>query len=230
MPTCFSESGLKFLGSLARHNERPWFEARKHIYEAEVKQPMLDLIAEINVALAGFAPEFVRDPRKCMMRIYRDIRFSKDKRPYKTHAAAWWARQGMEKTSGGGFYLEIGPQAVRVAAGVYMPEREQLYAIRKMLLENHSAVREALRIRGVAPPMAAFDGLPLTRSPKGFPEDHPAADLIAQRQWGVISALPPETATQPALAAKIIKRMRLATPLVSLLNEPLVSAVRKPLF
>ena len=75
------------------------------------------------------------------MRIYRDIRFSKDKRPYKTNLAAWWARHGMEKTSGGGFYLEVSPTAVRIAAGAYMPEREQLLAIRRMLVDRHDDVR-----------------------------------------------------------------------------------------
>ena len=98
---------MKFLKGLKRNNDREWFNARKDVYETELKAPMLALIGEINGGLAGFAPVHVRPPEKCMMRIYRDIRFSNDKRPYKTHMAAWWARQGMEKTSGGGFYLHV---------------------------------------------------------------------------------------------------------------------------
>src|ERR1700721_614550 len=75
---------------------------------------------------------------RVMMRIYRDIRFAKDKRPYKTHVSAWWAREGLQKTSGGGFYFDVSATEVTVAAGVYMPEREQLLAIRRHLSEHHA--------------------------------------------------------------------------------------------
>ena len=102
------------------------------------------MVEEINAALEGFAPEHVRPAQKCVMRIYRDIRFSKDKRPFKTHLAAWWARQGMEKTSGGGYYLQVSATEVMVAAGVYMPEREQVLAIRRHLVEHHGEMRGIL--------------------------------------------------------------------------------------
>ncbi len=226
MAAHFSESGLKFLRGLAKNNEREWFDARKHLYEAEVKKPMLEIIAAINDQLARFAPEFVRDPSKCMMRIYRDIRFSKNKLPYKTHAAAWWARQGLEKTSGGGFYLEISPQSVRVAAGVYMPEKEQLLAIRRLLLERHEDLRRAMKVKGMKP----IDAMKMTRAPKDFPTGHPAMDMILQRQWGIIASLPAGTATQPNLVKEIVKRFKAAAPMVQLLNEPLVSQPRRPLF
>ena len=222
----FSAAGLKFLKDLARHNDRAWFEARKHLYESEVKTPMLQIISEVNDAFASFAPEFVRDPKKCIMRIYRDIRFSKNKQPYKTHAAAWWARHGLEKTSGGGFYLEIGPEAVRVAAGVYMPEKEQLLAIRRMLLERHEDVRRAMKVRGMVP----IDAMKMTRGPKGFPTDHPAGDLLMQKQWGLMTVLPSEAANSPLLVRQIVRRYRLAAPLVSLLNEPLLPRGRKAMF
>ena len=121
MATHFSPEAMKFLRGLARNNDREWFEARRAVYERAVKAPMLALVDEITAAMTEFAPEHVRPAHKIMMRIYRDIRFSKNKQPYKTHLAAWWARRGMEKTSGGGFYLQISPQQVMVAAGVYMP-------------------------------------------------------------------------------------------------------------
>ena len=107
---------------------------------------MLALIGEINDALAAFAPKFVRDPAKIAMRIYRDTRFSKNKLPYKTNLAAWWARHGMEKTSGGGFYLSIGIDQITVAAGCYMPAPEQLLAIRRHLQTHHAAMRALLAI------------------------------------------------------------------------------------
>ncbi len=122
----FTEETMKFLRGLKKHNDREWFEARRDVYERAAKMPMLALVEAINAKMVDFAPEHVRPANKIMMRIYRDIRFSKNKAPYKTQVAAWWARRGMEKTSGGGYYMHVNPDEVLIAGGVYMPEREQL--------------------------------------------------------------------------------------------------------
>ena len=137
MPSHFTPAGMTFLRGLSRNNDRNWFNARKRIYETELKAPMLALVDEITQSMAAYAPEHMRPAHKSMMRIYRDIRFSPDKRPYKTHLSAWWSRRGMEKTSGGGFYIQIGPKDCFLAAGVYMPERDQLLALRRWIAENH---------------------------------------------------------------------------------------------
>src|SRR5579871_896279 len=140
----FSNDALKFLRGLKRNNDRLWFDARKDVYERELKAPMLAVIGAVNEAMLEFAPEHVRPPQKAMMRIYRDIRFSADKSPYKTQVAAWWCRDGLEKTSGGGYYFHVSSTQVMIAAGVYMPEREQLLAIRRYLVEHHAELRGLL--------------------------------------------------------------------------------------
>ena len=230
MATHFSPAGIKFLRDLAKHNDREWFEPRKPIYEKELKAPMLALVGEITEAMHDFAPDFIRPPQKSVMRIYRDVRFSKDKKPYKTNVAAWWARHGLEKTSGGGFYFQVSATEVHIAAGCYMPEKEQLLAIRRMLLERHEEYRAIVGSKKLLAVMEPFDGMKMTRGPKGFPPEHPALDLIMQRQWGVSSRVPVEVALKPGLLQEIVKRFKLAAPLVSLLNEPLVERPRKPLF
>jgi uncharacterized protein (TIGR02453 family) len=230
MPTHFQPEALKFLRGLAKHNDRDWFEPRRAIYEHALKEPMLALIDEINHAMESFAPEHVRIPHKIMMRIYRDIRFSKDKRPYKRHVSAWWARRGMEKTSGGGFYLHIHPDEVLISAGVYMPEREQLLAIRRYLSEHHEAYRalhkKILKAKGMS--MTDIDGALLTRLPKGFAKDDPADELLRARNWGVHARLPSTLAEDPALLREIVKRFKLAAPLVAMLNAPLIGEERRP--
>jgi uncharacterized protein (TIGR02453 family) len=227
-PTHFTPEALKFLRGLARHNDRDWFEPRRPIYERALKDPMLALIDEVSHAMETFAPDHIRPPHKIMMRIYRDIRFAKDKRPYKRQVSAWWARRGMEKTSGGGFYLHIHPDEVLISAGVYMPERDQLLAIRRHLAEHHEAYRalhaKILREKGMS--MTGIDAEALTRNPKGFPNDHPAGDLLRARNWGVHASLPADLALQPTLVREIVKRFRLASPLVAMLNEPLLPAKR----
>lgn len=229
MPTHFSAEALQFLRSLARNNRRDWFDPRKPVFERELKAPMLQLIEEINGELAAFAPEYIRPAQKCMFRIYRDTRFSSDKTPYKKHISAWWTRQGLEKKSGGGFYFHLSGKELLIAAGVYMPEREQLLAIRNHLLEHHEEFRRLQKDRKLQRLMGEFDGLRLTRPPKGFPKDHPALDLIACRQWGVSATLPAETAMQPGLRKAIVSRFRAATPLIEFLNRPLTTqAAGKP--
>jgi uncharacterized protein (TIGR02453 family) len=230
MPAHFSQTALKFLTGLKKNNDRTWFDARKSTYETELKAPTLAIIEEINHALAPFAPEFIRPPQKIMMRIYRDIRFSKNKQPYKTHVSAWWARQGLEKTSGAGFYFHFGPDELRIAAGCYMPEKDQLLAIRRMLLERHEELRHFMSKRYLKDKMTPFDGLKMSRGPKGFPPDHPAMYLILCRQWGISTGLPASAALGPTLIKEIVSRFKLAAPMVQLLNEPLAGKPKKPLF
>jgi uncharacterized protein (TIGR02453 family) len=182
---------------------------------------MLALIEEINHSLAGFAPDHIRPPHKAMMRIYRDTRFAADKRPYKTRIAAWWARTGLEKTSGGGFYLSLSATEVTIAAGVYMPGPEQLLAIRRHLVEHHAEFRALLARRPLRAVLSELEGNRLTRAPRGFPAGSPAIDLILARQWGVSATLPPEQALLPTLSREIVLRFRLAAPLVHFLNAPL---------
>jgi uncharacterized protein (TIGR02453 family) len=220
MATHFTPEAMKFLRGLARNNDREWFEARRAVYERSLKAPMLALVEEISTAMEGFAPEHVRPPHKITMRIYRDIRFSTNKLPYKTHLAAWWARRGMEKTSGGGFYLQISLKGVMIAAGVYMPEREQLLTIRRWMSEHHEAYRASVKKLTKAKG-AGFEGIDaqaLTRMPRGFAINDPADELVRAKNWGVHASLPAELALEPVLAREIVRRFRMVTPLVETLN------------
>ena len=167
MAAHFNEAGMKFLRGLARHNDRAWFEARRAVFENELKAPMLAVIEEINVAMAKFAPDHVRPPGKVMMRIYRDIRFSPNKLPYKTNAAAWWARKGLEKTSGGGYYLQVGVDEVLVAGGAYMPEKDQLLAIRRYLVEHHEAYRKLMAGKKMRAMMEELEPMKMARGTEG---------------------------------------------------------------
>ncbi|HYK38058.1 DUF2461 domain-containing protein [Alloacidobacterium sp.] len=224
----FSPEALKFLRGLKRNNNREWFEARRAVFERELKKPMLAVIERVTDAMADFAPAHVRPSQKAMMRIYRDTRFSADKTPYKTHVSAWWTRTGLEKTSGGGYYFHVSPTEVVVAAGIYMPEREQLLAIRLQLLEQHAEFRRLLSNRKLRKLMDIdLDRSALTRPPKGFCADHPGIDLIKQQQWGVLARLPGETALGRNLVNEIVSRFRLAAPIVDWLNRPFVHDMEK---
>lgn len=130
----FPPEALRFLRALKRNNRREWFQPRKEQFESLVKAPMLALVAELNADLMKFAPEYVTDPKKSVFRIYRDVRFSSDKRPYKTNIAASFHRRGVE---GGGLYFSVSADEVEVAAGIYHPSREVTLAVRQHVAENY---------------------------------------------------------------------------------------------
>ncbi len=229
----FSEESLKFLRSLKRNNRRDWFDPRKPLFETALKAPMLKVIEGVTAAMMDFSPEHVRPAAKCMMRIYRDTRFSNDKTPYKTRVAAWWSRHGLEKTSGGGYYMHVSADEVTIAAGVYMPERDQLMAIRTFLLDRHAELRSLLQDKKLLRLFALDNGQMLTRPPKGFPADHPAMDLLKCRQWAVFATLPVTEALSPKLVKTVADHFRVAAPLVRLLNQPLIATPKdkaQPLF
>jgi uncharacterized protein (TIGR02453 family) len=220
----FQPEALKFLRTLARNNDREWFQPRKAMFEAELKEPMLAVIRKVTEAMLDFAPQFVRPAEKCLFRIYRDTRFSNDKRPYKSHVAAWWSHQGLEKTSGAGYYFHISPKDVIIAAGAYMPEKDQLSQIRHWLLDHHAEFRKLLHKPAVRKAFVEFEGNPLTRPPKGFPTEHPGMDLIRCRQWGLAATLPPEAALKKDLVATLVRYFKIAAPVIDALNTPIAAA------
>jgi uncharacterized protein (TIGR02453 family) len=222
----FDADALRFLRGLKRNNKREWFEARRGVFEKTLKAPMLALVERLTEGMAEYAPAHMRPAGKCVFRIYRDTRFSSDKSPYKTHLGAWWSRNGLEKTSGGGYYMHIGVDEFVIAAGVYMPEKNQLLAIRRRLMEHHAEWKKLIEDRKLLRVFHVHDPMALTRPPKGFPAEHAAMEWIKWRQWGVTAHLPAETALQSGLAGEIEKRFRLAAPLVEFLNAPLVPAER----
>ena len=222
-----SPAAVRFLQQLKRNNDRDWFNARKDVFTHEVQEPWLAVVEAVNHRFLDFAPDYARPARKAALRIYRDVRFSKDKRPYKTNVAAWWSTTTTERTSGGGFYAHVSDKDVIVAAGVYMPLPPQLLAIRRHLQEHHVELRGILGDTKLRKLLPDLDNNPLTRMPKGFVPDDPAGDLLLYRQWALSVTLPVEVATSPKLLDEITKRFHAATPMVELLNAPLLAAVRR---
>ena len=146
----FPRDFFAFFRELKAHNERAWFEANKPRFREQVQAPMSQFIAAMAPRLAKISKHFTADPRPnggSMFRIYRDTRFSKDKRPYKTHIAATFYLQTLSKAAGPCFYFHFTSKELLVFAGVYMPEREELLAVRNLLAERHQEFRRSQRVR-----------------------------------------------------------------------------------
>ena len=215
----FPAEGLAFFAALQRNNRREWFQPRKAIFEEQLKQPMRELVGAVNSAMRSFAPDYATDPDKAIYRIYRDTRFSPDKTPYKDHIAASFSRRGDK--SGAGYYFAISHKEVGSGGGIYMPEPETLLAIRQHLAERHEEFRKIAGARAVQQLFVEVQGEQLTRVPKGYPCDHPAADLLRFKQYLLYVELPPDLAVTPAVYTEIVKHFRAMTPFVEFLNTPL---------
>ncbi len=222
----FPPEAMTFLRGLARNNNRDWFRARKPVFEQKLKAPMEELVERINQALLRFAPDHVTAPANAIYRIYRDTRFSKDKTPYKTHIGAIFPRRGLPKHGGASYYFSVAPRGIEVAGGVYMPGAGELLAIRTFLAERYQDFRRLIRSRRLRSLMGELEGQQLRRVPKGFPSDHPAADLLRYKQWYFYVVLDPAPITTPALEGELLRRFRALRPFVDFLNLPLLERRR----
>ncbi|MBZ5585844.1 MAG: DUF2461 domain-containing protein [Acidobacteriia bacterium] len=223
----FPQEGITFFRGLARHNNREWFLPRKAVFEEQVKAPMRALVTAVNRALARFAPAHVAEPEKAIYRFYRDTRFSPDKTPYKDHIAATFARRGLGRHDGAGYYCAVSHKEVAIAGGVYMPTPETLAAMRRHIAARHRDFRRILAARPLRNLFGEIQGEQLARVPKGYCSSDPAADLLRFKQLYFYAQLPPEIAVTPALLDEILKRFRAVTPFVDFLNEPLIAQRKK---
>lgn len=225
MPARFSgfpATGLAFLRDLKANNNRDWFAPRKMVYEQTVKRPMTELVLALGEAFREIAPSVVADPEKCLYRIYRDVRFSNDKSPYKTHVAASFYPRGVPKHAGAGYYLHIAPDEVLMGGGSYMPGSQELLAIRQRIAAKPEALRAILAHRNFKKLFGGLEGEKLKRVPKGFAPDDPAADLLVYKQFLASVTLRAEAATEKKFFSELVKCFRGITPLVEFLNGPLV--------
>jgi uncharacterized protein (TIGR02453 family) len=222
----FGRGALAFLRRLARNNRRDWFERHRAVYETEVREPLRALVEEMDVRLARIAPELTGDPRRSIFRIHRDVRFSKDKSPYKTNAACQFyhadAGRGAGQDAegaGAGLYFQLAHGDCFVAGGMWMPARPALEKIRETLTE---APRELDRIVAAPAFRRRFGQITpeamLTRLPRGDAEGHPAERWLRYRSFTAYRPLTEEEVRNPRLPALLERDFAALIPLVRWLN------------
>jgi uncharacterized protein (TIGR02453 family) len=219
----FSREAVAFLRALKRHNDREWFRAHKDRYDALLRGPMIALIERVATDFRQFAPNLVANPRMSLYRIYRDTRFSENKAPLKTHIAAVFPCRGLPKHQGAGLYLEIAPEWVWVGGGMYAPETVQLQAVREHIAANARELRTIVESPGFRRAVGRLYGQQLQRVPRGFPEDHAAADYLKFRQFLAGAEFPVSLAWSSRLYPVVLNVFRRVAPLTRFLNEPLVN-------
>jgi uncharacterized protein (TIGR02453 family) len=219
----FTDRTLKFLRALKRNNRREWFNAHKDEYEAHVRQPMIAMVERLAIDFREFAPELVVNPKASLYRIYRDTRFSPDKSPYKTHAAASFPTRGLPKHEGAGLYFHIGCDEVWIGGGMYAPQTPQLVAIREHIAGNVRRLRSIVDSPAFRKQVGALEGEKLSRVPRGYPKDHEAAEYLRHRQFIAGREFAPDFATSPAFYRTLLRIFTEVAPMSRFLNEPLLN-------
>lgn len=216
----FPRQGIQFLKKLKRNNNRTWFENHKLEYEEHLKLPVQSFIFSLQPAFHSFAPEFDLSPKRSIFRIYRDLRFSKDKTPYKTHIAAHFVLRGKEKGFlGSGYYFHIEPGEVFIGGGIYMPDSDQLKGIRQALVQHSDEFLSIINSKPFKKRFGSLTGDKLQRVPKGYDESHPMAEWLKLKQFFVGKSLAESSCYKASLVETIASICKDADPLVKFLNR-----------
>ena len=210
----FRPAAFAFFKGLRSHNDPTWFKPRKEVYEAEVLAPFRALFAAVSAALAEAGLPLVGDPQRGLFRIYRDVRFSPDKRLYKTHAGAVLTRTG-GKRDPGLLYLHFEPGGSRAGAGFWHPDAPLLARLRRAILDNPDGFLEmAGRLAAAGHPLAS--DAKASRLPRGFEalSGSRAAEFVLWKSFTAGCRLTDTEMRSPQVVERIIEFARTVLPLL----------------
>jgi len=212
-------TALRFLRGLRDNNDRAWFAANRAVYDDTIKPQWEAFVTGLLIRGASFDERLTLiDPRRCIFRIYRDTRFSNDKSPYKAHLSAFLSPRGW-RGSTPGFYVQLAPGGQSLfAAGIYVPEKPSLLAIRERLAAGDRDFARILRAKRLAPYLPV-DTDPLKVMPRGYDRAHPQAAWIRARRFMVRKRFPDRVAERDDFFALMRGAMRDAAPFVAWLDR-----------
>ncbi len=212
-----------FMRELREHNDRDWFTAHKKRYEADLRDPCLRLVAALGERLDTVCPAIEADPRPVggsMFRIYRDVRFSKDKSPYKTHTGLHLRHRGStDDVHGPGIYIHLEPDEVFVACGLWQPAPASLGRIRDAIAGDAGAWRKAIEDKAFKAAFALGDGEKLKKPPAGYDPAHPYLEDLKRRSFTASAPLSEEAATLPDFPDRVAALCAASTPFMAFLTK-----------
>jgi uncharacterized protein (TIGR02453 family) len=223
--TGFRPEAIQFLVDLSDNNDRSWFQPRKAEYERLLKEPLEALISTLAERFEARGIPLRADPSKSPFRIYRDVRFSKDKSPYKTNLGASFPWVGETSGDGGarshdanvhssGGYFHLSPGEIFVGGGIWHPERPWLEAFRRRVIDEPGRIRKLADEAGFKATFGSLGGDSLVRVPTGFPPDHPDAELLKLKDVTFGRRLSDADALSPGLPDLIADTFETAMPVM----------------
>jgi uncharacterized protein (TIGR02453 family) len=219
MKPYFSKATFAFLRALARNNNRPWFHAHRSDYERHVREPFLQLIADLQAPLARISTHMRADPRKLggsLFRVHRDTRFANDKTPYKAWAGARLFHERRREVAAPSFYLHIAPHDCFAGGGLWHPESPTLKRIRDFIVDNPAAWKRATQGQAFGEHFA-FWGESLLRPPRGYPADHALIEDLKRKSYAAGAQFTEAVACSSELRPFAIASFKRLTPMIDYL-------------
>ena len=216
----FGPELFEFLVDLRLNNDRGWFKANKSRYEAHVREPLMEFVADFAEPLRQISPHFIADPRPTggsIFRIHRDVRFSKDKSPYKIMAAAQFRHESAKDVHAPGFYLHLEPGDVFAGTGIWHPDSGTLAKIRDAIVASPGRWEKALSSEPFKT-THRFEGESLVRPPKGYDRDHPLIDDLKRKDYVTVVSFQEDEACSPEFMDRFAESCRAAEPLMKFLT------------
>lgn len=210
---------LDFLLALKENNQREWLEAHKSTYES-TRSFFSGYVGKVLKEIIAFEPAFAPlEPKDCIFRLYRDVRFSKDKTPYKTSYSAYFAEGGRKSTKAG-YYLHIEPgNKSMLAGGMYMPMPEELKKIRQEIDYNGEEFTGILSQPDFVKYFDNLSGSTLKTIPKGYSADHPNIELLKHKDFTVFHMVSDADVVKPGFLAHMMQVWQTLKPLNDFLNR-----------
>ncbi|HKJ74792.1 MAG TPA: DUF2461 domain-containing protein [Alphaproteobacteria bacterium] len=220
----FSRDFFTFFREIAEHNDREWFAEHKPRYQENVLEPLRDFVEAMGPRLLKISKHFVADPRTnrgSIFRIYRDIRFSHDKRPYKEHASCQFRHRLGRDAHSPGFYVHLAPDEVFFGGGVWMPPSDALATIREAIRDKPKAWATIKRGNRFAEVFGGVSGTALTRPPRGFSADDPHIEDIKRKSFFALHASSPEQAQSKQFIDEVEETFAASAPMMAFLAKAL---------
>jgi uncharacterized protein (TIGR02453 family) len=213
---------LTFLKGIDKNNNKPWFDAHRKDYEA-AKLDFANLTGQVITQFGKKEPEIaLLQPKECMFRINRDVRFSKNKAPYKNNMGAS-IKAGGKKSLTAGYYIHLEPGGKSfVGGGLYMPDATIVGKIRQEIDYNYAEFLKIVQNKKFVAQYGGLDfseGMSLVREPKGYEKDNPAIAYIKLKSWVATASLSDTALQDKNLATQLTKAFEYLQPLISFLNE-----------
>ncbi|KMP12305.1 hypothetical protein UR09_01490 [Candidatus Nitromaritima sp. SCGC AAA799-A02] len=220
----FPKELFKFLSELSKNNNREWFNANKERYRSDVVAPIGEFITAMGTRLQKIADGYVADPRPnggSMFRIYRDIRFSKDKRPYKEHVGCQFRHRLGKDAHAPGFYVHIAPGEVFFGGGIWRPSNPALHEIRTTIVANPKLWKKVVENKALVKRFGGIGGEGLKRPPRGFDPGHPYIEDLKRKTFFVIQSVDPSLALAPKFINEVEKAFSASGPLMQFIVKAL---------
>ncbi len=216
------KSTLEFLNEIQVNNNKAWFDSHKDIYNT-ARQAFIESVEEMITALKSFEPDLGHlTAKECIFRINRDVRFSKDKRPYKNNMSAYFNRGG-KKGEGAGYYMHIEPGHSFAAAGVWMPETPNLSKIRQEIDYNFNEWKKI--VGSTAFKNKFVNGIDssdsLVRPPKGYEETNPAIGFLKLKSFVIRRPFTDQALQEKSFTGELAKTFKAAKPMLDFINRSL---------